>query len=287
VLGPKVAGTWLLHELTRDAELDFLVLFSSAASVWGSALAGHYVAANHFQDVLAHYRRRLGLPALAVNWGWWADSDMVPDAARTYFASLGLEVIPEHLGFAALERLVGSDVVQRTVAPVNWALFKPAFSARRHRPLLDLIELPDAQPSAPAASAEGLELIRELGAAPAEARHELVVGFLQSKVGQVLGIGPGRRMDPAQGFFEAGMDSITSVQLKTELEAGLGIVLPATAAFEHPNIGALAQYLVEVLALVGAPDGDQAPERPDADLDAMSEDELLGMLERELEVSRA
>ena len=36
VLRPKVAGTWILHELTRDLPLDFFIGFSSIASVLGA-----------------------------------------------------------------------------------------------------------------------------------------------------------------------------------------------------------------------------------------------------------
>ena len=71
VLRPKVAGAWLLHQMTERKEkaLDFFVMFSSIASVWGSKGQAHYAAANAFLDALAHYRCSLGLPALAINWG--------------------------------------------------------------------------------------------------------------------------------------------------------------------------------------------------------------------------
>src|SRR6185312_2411294 len=36
VMAPKVEGAWNLHARTRDVDLDFFVLFSSAASVLGS-----------------------------------------------------------------------------------------------------------------------------------------------------------------------------------------------------------------------------------------------------------
>ena len=35
VLAPKVRGAWELHQATRNIELDFFVLYSSAASVSG------------------------------------------------------------------------------------------------------------------------------------------------------------------------------------------------------------------------------------------------------------
>ncbi|NJN75754.1 MAG: SDR family NAD(P)-dependent oxidoreductase [Synechococcaceae cyanobacterium RL_1_2] len=36
VLGPKVTGTWLLHDYSKRLKLDFFVLFSSVASLLGS-----------------------------------------------------------------------------------------------------------------------------------------------------------------------------------------------------------------------------------------------------------
>ncbi|HEX8051976.1 MAG TPA: beta-ketoacyl reductase, partial [Thermoleophilaceae bacterium] len=283
VAAAKIEGTWVLHELTRATELDFFVMFSSAASVWGSALAGHYVAGNHFQDVAAHHRRGLGLPALAVNWGWWEGSDMVPEEAKAYFGALGLEVVPEDAGFDALERLLESKAVQRTIAPVDWRTFKAAFSARRRRPLLDLIEVP-VEPGG-AASAEGLELIRALEQAPARRRGELIVDFLQRLVGAALGLD--RPMDPQLGFFDAGMDSITAVEVKTRIESSLGVAIPATAAFEHPNIEALATYLLgDVLELAAPEPVEEKPPEANgnghAELDGLSEDELLDLLENQL-----
>ena len=54
---PKVTGAWLLHELSRDLDLDFFVLFSSTTALLGSRRLGHYAAANQFLDGLAHHRR--------------------------------------------------------------------------------------------------------------------------------------------------------------------------------------------------------------------------------------
>ena len=48
VMAAKVMGTWHLHTLTEQHELDFFVCFSSAASLVGSPGQANYAAANAF-----------------------------------------------------------------------------------------------------------------------------------------------------------------------------------------------------------------------------------------------
>ncbi|MGP8297707.1 type I polyketide synthase [Streptomyces inhibens] len=288
VLRAKVEGTLVLDALASCAELEFFVMFSSASAVWGSALAGHYVAANYFQDVLAHDRARRGLPALAVNWGWWSGSDMVSPEHVGYFEAMGLHVLPDRLGFAALDRLLGSHRTQLTVAPVDWGTFRPVLEAKRTRPLLELMGTGGtANTDRNSGDQELLDRLRE---APAAVRRRLLEERLQQETAAVLGRTDGTPLEREFGFFEAGMDSITSVELKSRLDALLGVRLPATATFEHPSITALATYLLtEVL-----PPADERPDQPAgpsvpadddpaAELDELSEEELLRLLGEELE----
>src|SRR4029079_4278167 len=81
VFAPKVAGAWNLHAHTRDLPLDFFVLFSSAASVFGSAGQSNYAAANAFLGALARERRRLGLPATSISWGPWAEGGLAAEVS--------------------------------------------------------------------------------------------------------------------------------------------------------------------------------------------------------------
>lgn len=62
VLRPKVDGTLILDELFQDDSLDFFIVFSSIAWVYGQHGQSNYTAANAFLNGLVRRRRNRGLP---------------------------------------------------------------------------------------------------------------------------------------------------------------------------------------------------------------------------------
>ncbi|KAL8383428.1 hypothetical protein RB595_006943 [Gaeumannomyces hyphopodioides] len=69
VLGPKVEGSINLDRVLGDVALDFLIFFSSVATVAGNVGQANYTAANLFMSGLALDRRRRGLAASVVGLG--------------------------------------------------------------------------------------------------------------------------------------------------------------------------------------------------------------------------
>ena len=55
--------------------------------------------------------------------------------------------------------------------------------------------------------------------------------------------------DVEHGFFEMVMDSLMAVQFRTRLENLFGLQLPATLAFDYPNIQYLSAFLWSELSL--------------------------------------
>ncbi|GLB08646.1 type I Iterative Polyketide synthase (PKS) [Aspergillus tubingensis] len=72
-MGPKVQGTWNLHNALRqdgrDTQLDFFVMTSSISGTIGTATESNYCAANSFLDAFARYRNHLGLLAISIGYG--------------------------------------------------------------------------------------------------------------------------------------------------------------------------------------------------------------------------
>ena len=124
VLRPKVAGSWVLHRLTRGRELDYFVLFSSIASGFGAPGQSSYAAANAFPDALAHWRRAHSLPATSINWGPWSGGGMAEGLSSVYLRRMGVALLSHAVAMNALEHAMGCDDAQVMVCPFDWTAMK-------------------------------------------------------------------------------------------------------------------------------------------------------------------
>jgi acyl carrier protein len=264
VLASKMMGAWHLHRLTLHLPLDFFVLFASVAGVFGSTGQANHSAANTFLDGLAHHRRALGLPALSIDWGIW--SQLGAAARRRADAQARMKAMGSILprrGIEALEKLFDGAFprgpAQVAVVPIEWQHFQEQVETTPF--LADFNRATEGvRPTIDAA------LLKRIQESPVSERRALLEEHLSAQVAQVLGWGPDRSVDTKQGFFNSGMDSLTSLELRNLIQRSLGCSLPATVAFDYPNIEALVGYLVEeVPALrVGsdAPSAEPSPRRP-------------------------
>ncbi|MDZ7269344.1 MAG: SDR family NAD(P)-dependent oxidoreductase [candidate division KSB1 bacterium] len=289
VMMPKVAGAWSLHRGTAHLQLDFFVLFSSTAAVLGSPGQSNYAAANAFLDGLAHHRRNLGLPAVSLNWGPWAEIGMaanLSNAEQERMAAQGLSLIAPAQGLQILENMLFSRSSQRLVLAMDWQLFLRKIPGGQVPPLLALIAQKTGSASAAASEPE---LLRRLAASAAEEREELLAAHIHEQIIRVLGLNPAETLNGRQSLNELGMDSLMAVELRNALSALVGRTLPATLLYDHPNLEALTNYLGrEVLALEFKPPAGRQPAAggPPAavveQIKQLSEDELAASIDAEI-----
>ncbi len=125
VMAPKVAGTWILHDLLAGAELDFLILFSSITTVTTPFAESDYSGANAFLDAFAHFSRtQRGYPVVAIDWPGWKEvgqlADLQPAPGTEAWRESALrKAILTRDGLEAFQRVLAAPFPQVVVSPTN------------------------------------------------------------------------------------------------------------------------------------------------------------------------
>ncbi|MBV9300237.1 MAG: SDR family NAD(P)-dependent oxidoreductase, partial [Verrucomicrobia bacterium] len=243
VMAPKALGAWLLHESTRDMDLDCFVMFSSVSSIFGNPAQGSYGAANAFLDSLAHHRRASGLPALTVNWGVLGGEGYVARNKRVaeFLARQGTtELSPEEV-MAVLESSLAAGATQLMAIRVDWTKWRQFFRGMQENPLLERIFMA-AEGQETDGSTDDLRLKIE-SAAPEEL--EGIIGqAVREAVGAVLRVKADALRDD-QPLTDLGLDSLMGIEIENSIEGALGVALPQASLIRARTIGQITALIAE------------------------------------------
>ncbi len=237
----KVLGAWVLHKLFANKELDFFVLFSSAASLLGSPGQANYAAANMFLDSLSHYRHAQGKAAISINWGAWAEMGM---AARTKatgsFDPTTLGSMTNQQGLAALNYLLQQNLPQVGVLPINWTKWQQIYPNFSQSPLFTYIF------NSTLNTATNVQIRDTILAAKPQERLSLIENFMHEEAAKVLRILPSK-LDINLPLNQSGLDSLMAMELKSNIEIALGVVVPLVKFIEGNSTAQLAIEILEQL----------------------------------------
>ncbi|KAL4922536.1 hypothetical protein BDW62DRAFT_54743 [Aspergillus aurantiobrunneus] len=94
---PKVQGTWNLHQVLSEADLNYFIMLSSLNGITGNVSQANYSAGNTFQDAIARHRSARGLPAVAIDLGMVRGVGYVAESDGAVASRL------ERMGFRAVD----------------------------------------------------------------------------------------------------------------------------------------------------------------------------------------
>jgi acyl transferase domain-containing protein len=244
----KVSGAWNLHTETAGTDLDFFVLFSSAAALLGAAGQANYAAANAFLDGLAQYRQSAGLPATSIAWGAWSEIGMAArPASRGLLARPGFSGISPREGVNILERLLRHGAPHVAVLPIDWNHWAQREPEIRNSLFAGFANGADRVGS-PGRAATGVA--DAILAAEDDSRgRELLEDYLRAQAGAVLRM-PEGMLNPRVGLDRLGMDSLMAVEMKNRIERELPLTVPVVTLLQGPSVAGLAALLYSELKTV-------------------------------------
>ena len=158
-------------------------------------------------------------------------------AARANISAQGLISLEPTAALNALAEVVANGTGQATVLKANWQRAAKLLGGTRP-PILDLV-----LPSAVTEVTGDSEMLRQLQEIPVAQRAGFISEFLQREVQGFLRLA----QPPAatSRFLDLGTDSLMAVELRNRLHSQFGgaFTISATAVFDYPTIGGLAEYL--------------------------------------------
>ena len=182
---------------------------------------------------------------------------------------------PEHC-FAALESVISEGPPQVVIADADWSRWDPA--PRLLSALVPCLDSHDTRQQGTEQD-DGHILSRLATASPGN-RRSVLVDYLRGQLNPLLGFdGRGPYIDERQSLLRLGMDSLMAVEFRNVLASAFGRPLSATLVFDHPSIGALADFLN------GAPAHEEGLPQRDAlleQLETLSDSEAEELLKAEL-----
>ncbi len=236
VFAPKVAGASHLSEASQHLTLDFFVLFSSAAALWGGVGQGDYAAANAFLDEFAHQRNQAVAAGhcwgrtLSINWPYWKDGGMRMD---TQYEAL----MRDEAGLAALDTDAGLQSFYRALASGEAQVLVEAGETERiERYRAALASDAPRVPAIAVASASS-------SSATPDDPGAVATGILKQILASILNL-PAQRIREDEPLETYGMNSVMAMDITKRLEAIFG-TLSKTLLYEYQTIQELARHFVK------------------------------------------
>ncbi|WP_326953835.1 SDR family NAD(P)-dependent oxidoreductase [Amycolatopsis sp. NBC_01286] len=242
---PKALGAWRLHEATAGHDLDWWLVYSSAAALFGSPGQAAYATANAWADALVAWRRGRGLPAATINWGAWGEAGAVTGSRNPVLDPLGTAEALD-----ALETVLAGDREATGVARVDSETVLALFPRLAERPFFELFVPAEAPGGTEPSTWDGMAALR--ADEPARARKAMA-DHLAALVAGLMGFAAGD-VDRNAPLTSLGLDSLMAMRARGAVERDFGLPLPVPLLLRGASLAEIAGHLAEQAGFgAGAP----------------------------------
>ncbi len=235
VLEPKIIGLINIDQSLKDEKLDFFVLFSAVASVFGNYGQSDYAYANSFLDEYAKQRAELTRKKLrygktvSINWPLWMDGGMKIDKQQedALFNRLGMTPLETSKGITAFETAIANNESQIGVLEGNAEIIRNCDAVKGVEFKISKSNF-ISKASSIDNSEENILIQTEM--------------FLKGIFARFVKMAPDK-IKPEVAFEKYGIDSIIIVGINSELEKHFG-KLSKTLLFEYRSLKELTHYFI-------------------------------------------
>lgn len=246
---PKVEGSWNLHQLLKNTHLDFFIMLSSLAGVFGHSSQSNYSAGGCFQDALAFYRNSQGLPAVSIDLGVVESIGYVAehDGTAERMHKMGYTILRESDVLEAVESAMVSPFSGQILLGINTgpgqhmqetAMSRDArFSPLRYRELAHTLvsaNLGFANSSDIGVKISQANTFEEAASAVAEAICKKVADIFMMEDGEV---------DVKKKLSDYGVDSLVVVEIRNMLTLRVGAEVSIFDIIQSTSISSLGSLV--------------------------------------------
>lgn len=244
VLKPKADGAMLLHELSKDHNLDTFVMFSSLSSLIGHLGQANYVVANTILDSFAYVRQSQGLPATTINLGVLGQSGVIArdENLKKMVLESGIRSFTNEEVLIALGEIVKRKSTQIGFFDIDWEVMEKSFKSSKTSLFEELIKENVGLGSK--LNEEQSKYWNQITTKSVAERQELVEELIKEELSQILKM-PKDRIPADKGVNFLGVDSILSVQLIRAINSKLAVELSPMEFTSGPNLRQLSKIVIE------------------------------------------
>lgn len=241
----KTAGALRLHKATDGVPLDWWLVYSSVAGLFGSPGQAAYATANAWLDAFTAWRRGSGLPATTVQWGAWAEIGGAAGKDNPI-----LTPMPPAEGIAALSAVLASGRGQTAITRLDVRAVLELFPRLAQRPFFGMLAGPG--PAAGPGPRTGIDMVRTLVAEDPDRASAVVRDHVVAVIAEMMWL-DAELIDPHAPLTSLGLDSLLAMRARGAVERDLGVTLPLPLLLRGASIADLADYLVNGLRAGPAP----------------------------------